>query len=76
MLMKYHIVSKDGEYSLQGDEKISYATMLITRSNLSKMLANTITKIVTIGTRYSLLRRQFKDGKGEEVQVLNYQTQQ
>jgi len=50
--------------------------MLITRSNLTKILANVITKIATIATRYSLLRRQFKDGKGEEIPVLNYQTQQ
>lgn len=76
MLMKYHVVSSEGNYSVQGDEKIAYATMLLTRSNITKILANTISKIVTIATRYSLLRRQFKDGRGEEVPVLNYQTQQ
>lgn len=76
MLMKYHVVSKNGEYSLRGDEKIAYATMLITRSNITKILANHISKMTTIATRYSLLRTQFKDGKGKEVPVLNYQTQQ
>lgn len=64
MLMKYHVVSKEGGYSLQGDEKVSYATMLITRSGITKMLTNAISKITTIGVRYSLLRTQFKNKKG------------
>lgn len=76
MLMKYHVVSKDGTYSLQGDEKIAYATMLITRSNLTKILANCVSKIATIATRYSVIRKQFKNDKGEEMPVLDYQTQQ
>lgn len=29
-----------------------------------------------IGVRYSLFRRQFRDGKKEEVTILEYQTQQ
>ena len=65
MLMKYHVVSKEGKYSLQGDEKISYATMLVTRSELTRLVGSMYSKIVTIITRYSLLRRQFKDNKGE-----------
>ena len=64
MLMKYHVVSKEGEYSLKGNEKISYATMLITRSNITKILANCITKVCTIVTRYSISRTQFKNSKG------------
>lgn len=50
--------------------------MLITRSNLVKILANNISKIVTIATRYSIVRKQFKNAKGEEIPVLEYQTQQ
>jgi acyl-CoA oxidase len=65
MFMKYHVVSKEGVYSLQGDQKISYATMLLTRSRIVKILANVISKISTIATRYSLLRTQFKNSKGE-----------
>lgn len=70
MLMKFHVVSKEGKYSLQGDEKISYATMLLTRSAITTVVANKFSKIVTIGTRYSLLRRQFKDAKGQEIPIL------
>lgn len=61
MLMKYHVVSKDGSYSKQGNEKISYATMLMTRSNINHIVTSQYAKIVTIATRYSLLRKQFKD---------------
>ena len=64
MLMKYHVVSKEGKYSLQGNEKISYATMLVTRSGINNIVTTLYSKIVTIITRYSLLRRQFKDSKG------------
>ena len=76
MLMKYHTVSKEGIYSKQGDEKISYATMLITRSNITRILLSQYSKIITIITRYSLLRKQFTDSKGKEIPVLDYQTQQ
>lgn len=64
MLMKYHVVSKEGKYSLQGDEKISYATMLMTRSGINWITLGFYSKVVTIGVRYSLLRRQFKNSKG------------
>lgn len=76
MLMKYHVVSKDGKYSTQGDEKVSYATMLITRSGVNNIIANHFSKVALITTRYSILRKQFKNSKGEEISVLDYQTQQ
>ena len=76
MLMKYHVVSKEGKYSIQGDEKISYATMLLTRSGINGVVVSQFSKITTIITRYSLLRKQFKNAKGEEISVLDYQTQQ
>ncbi len=74
--MKYHVVSKEGKYSLQGDEKISYATMLITRSNLTYLSFAQFSKITTIAVRYSILRTQFKNGQGKEIPVLDYLTQQ
>ena len=61
MLMKYHVVSKEGKYSLQGDEKISYATMLMTRAAITDITTRQLAKIATIATRYSLLRKQFKN---------------
>jgi len=61
MLMKYHVVSKEGQYSLRGDEKISYATMLLTRSGLTEASFYFISKGTTISVRYSLVRHQFKN---------------
>lgn len=76
MLMKYHLVSKDGDYSIQGDEKISYATMLLTRSGIVRVMADSLERMCVIATRYSLVRNQFKNSKGEEIPIFDYQTQQ
>ncbi len=50
--------------------------MLLTRSGITLMLANNSAKAVTIATRYSLVRTQFKNSNGKEIPVLDYQTQQ
>ena len=31
---------------------------------------------LTIGVRYSLFRKMFKDDKGQEINIIEYQTQQ
>lgn len=76
MLMKYHKVSKDGTYSVTGSEKITYATMLLIRSTIPYLTVAKSSKAVTILTRYSLYRKQFKDNKGAEIPILDYQLQQ
>jgi acyl-CoA oxidase len=76
MLMKYHKVSKDGTYTVSGNEKISYATMLVIRSTIPFISFVKTSKAITILTRYSLSRRQFKDNKGVEMPILDYQLQQ
>lgn len=76
MLMKYSKVDKNGEYSRRGNEKISYATMLIIRSLIPAVLFYGFSKACTIITRYSLVRTQFKDTNGKEIPILNYQLQQ
>lgn len=50
--------------------------MLVTRSGINNIVFGLYSKIITIATRYSLLRTQFKDNKGQEIPVLDYQTQQ
>lgn len=50
--------------------------MLLTRAGIIKIIANSVARMAIIGTRYSLARTQFKDKKGQEIPVLNYQTQQ
>ena len=76
MLMKYAVVTKDGEYFRKGDEKISYATMLLIRSTIPLICYLSLTKGVLIATRYSLVRKQFKDDEGNEIPILDYQLQQ
>jgi alkylation response protein AidB-like acyl-CoA dehydrogenase len=76
MLMKFHKVSPDGAYSKEGDEKITYATMLKIRAIIPKSVFFGISKGAVILTRFSLSRKQFKDNKGKEVPLLNYQLQQ
>ena len=61
MLMRYAKVSKDGSYTRRGNEKISYATMLVIRALIPYVCFAGLTKGVTILTRYSLVRKQFKD---------------
>ncbi len=59
--MKYTKVTKKGGYEKRGNEKISYATMLIIRSLIPKNAYYQLSKATTILTRYSLVRKQFKD---------------
>lgn len=64
--MKYTKVSKSGVYERRGNEKISYATMLIIRSAIPVGCFYGMSKACTIGVRYSLYRTQFKDERGKE----------
>ena len=65
MLMKYTKVSKDGEFERRGNERISYATMLATRAKIPVSCFYTLSRATTITTRYSLIRKQFKDDSGQ-----------
>ena len=74
--MKFHKVSKDGKYEIVGDEKITYATMLKTRGFIPTGVYFIYSKAATIIVRYSLYRKQFKDNRGVEMPILDYQLQQ
>jgi acyl-CoA oxidase len=50
--------------------------MLRTRSLIPTAVYYSLSKAATIIVRYSLYRRQFKDNKGAEMPVLDYQLQQ
>lgn len=76
MLMKYHRVSKSGEYSKVGDDKITYATMLGVRAAIPFSCFVKSSIAAAIITRYSLARRQFKDNEGDDMAILDYQLQQ
>lgn len=76
MLAKYSSVSDDGLYEKRGDEKVSYATMLTVRAKIPTTCFWGLSIATTIITRYSLVRKQFKNDKGEEIKILDYQLQQ
>lgn len=50
--------------------------MLIVRSTIPLVCKQTLSKSVLIATRYSLIRKQFKDDDGNEIPILDYQLQQ
>jgi acyl-CoA oxidase len=50
--------------------------MLITRSGIPIICHYGLSKACVIGVRYSLYRTQFKDTKGAEIPILDYQIQQ
>lgn len=53
-----------------------YASMMRVRAYLLHMSTASLFKASTIATRYSLLRKQFKDSNGNEIPIYNYQLQQ
>lgn len=66
MLSKYTKVSREGEFSINGDPKILYATMLSTRVMLIMSMKWSIMVGLLTGLRYSIVRRQFKNISGKK----------
>jgi len=64
MLNRYTKVSKDGEFSRIGNEKIGYAAMLEIRNMIVMGSPILLSRAICIATRYSLVRRQFKGPDG------------
>jgi acyl-CoA oxidase len=50
--------------------------MLRIRAGIPRNCFHYLSLAVTIGTRYSLVRKQFKSETGTEIQILDYQLQQ
>lgn len=50
--------------------------MLLGRASIPQVCFWYLSKSVTILTRYSLVRTQFKDSIGKEIPILDYQLQQ
>lgn len=74
MLMKFSRVEKDGTYVKPPHDKLTYGVMSYMRVNFVSSSSHFLSKAVTIAIRYSAQRKQF--GSPEELQVLNYPTQQ
>lgn len=61
---------------MNGDPRILYATMMKTRIDIFSMLSFYSWRVQLIAIRYSLVRRQFRNGPGkkEETKLLDYPT--
>ncbi|XP_071960149.1 peroxisomal acyl-coenzyme A oxidase 1-like [Antedon mediterranea] len=77
MLMKYTKVAPDGTYSTTGNIKVTYGTMISVRLTIIAFSFLELARALTIAVRYSAVRRQAPlEIGGDEVQILDYQTQQ
>lgn len=68
-------VTAAGDVVQKGNPKIIYTAMMKSRTALLGAAAISLGKAVAIATRYSFLRKQFKNDKKEEVPVIQYQLQ-
>ena len=75
LLAKYISVDMDGTVQKKGNPRAMYTGMMDTRTGLSITAYCCLFKAVTIATRYSLFRTQFKDSKGVSIPIFNYQMQ-
>ena len=57
MLMEFCTVSKEGEFSLQGDLRVLYTTMMTMRNIITNMCGHQAFLSIKLGLRYSLVRR-------------------
>lgn len=77
MPMRYVEVDREGGYSILGDLRALYSVMMDIRVQLLHGSYVSLQRALTIGLRYSVCRRQFKNTSGskEETKLLDYQTQ-
>lgn len=76
MLQKSTSVSKEGIVNTTGNPRLVYATMMIVRRAISTTWPKIYAQGLTIACRYSIFRKQFKDESGNEIPIIDYQTQQ
>lgn len=76
LLARFFHVDNKNHFSIIGNEKIIYSSMLKVRICLLSTSALTLARACCIATRYSFIRKQFKDSNGQEIPIINYQLQQ
>lgn len=78
LLSKYTKVDSDGNFSVQGNPKFAYASMMFVRIYLIGVASTYTAKALMIAFRYGIFRKQFKtleNGKAER-KILDYQAHQ
>ena len=78
MLMGISHLDREGTFSIVGDPKVMYSTMMCIRFLLVKDSSWFMIATLMIALRYSACRRQFKTLKNskDERKILDYQTHQ
>lgn len=76
MLMGMANVDKNGKFSLSGDPRVLYASMMLIRNRIVDEMYIRMFEVLTITLRYAVVRRQFSTvhQSKEERQILEYQT--
>lgn len=76
LLSRYLKVDRDGTFSIEGDLRILYSSMMYIRVQLVTTSRLLLIAGLLPAIRYSLVRRQFNNisGQKSETQLLDYQT--
>lgn len=72
MLMRFAKLDDAGKYLKPTHNKLSYGSMVRLRSFITANVGWPLGKAVTTAIRYCIIRRQFGDEAGKEVQVIEY----
>lgn len=64
LLAKYTRVNKEGEFSIEGDLRNVYSVMVVIRAFFVAYSAQALMRGCLIATRYSAVRRQFRNTDG------------
>lgn len=75
LLAKYIQISREGDVTKSGNDRVKYTGMMMARTLLLMSSYYNMLRCTTILTRYSVLRKQFKDDKGKEIRIFDYQLQ-
>ena len=75
LLSKYIQVGAEGEVTKSGNDKIKFSGMMRARTLLLMNSYYNMFRVLTIVTRYSIVRKQFTDSKGQEISIIDYQLQ-
>ncbi|EGG18374.1 acyl-CoA oxidase [Cavenderia fasciculata] len=76
LLSRFFQVTRQGHYIAPPHPRLVYAGMVGVRAHLIEDSFTQMAKAITIATRYSIVRRQFKTNSIIENMVLNYGSQQ
>ena len=76
MLMGVSQVSKEGKFTVKGDPKVMYTTMMLVRLTIIMECPQFSLMALKIALRYGTVRRQFatQDNSKEERRIIDYQT--